>query len=233
MRTRLYVAAVFMGVVGSALFAVLIIQFGGDDPSPPSLQDNPRLEIPGALVFVDKKGCVSVIQASGADRKQVACPVGPGLQEVTWVDEGRVAYRGYDRNADEWIAIDVATGKETLLGPGPDSYQNASLVSAQGERLVVDRSGDIYVARGAETARFFEFHGNADDGLPEFVTWSPDGEWVVLRYWPDEELWIIRRDGSIAGSLGGSLVGGPDGRFSWLIPGAGKVPLRELPAPSR
>lgn len=230
MRQRLYVGAVFAGVVAAALLAVLVIQFGRSDPSPPSLQDNPRLEIPGTLVFIDKKGCVSVIEASGANQRQVACPVGLGIQEVTWVDEARVAYRRYERNDREWIAIDLATGKEALLGPGPDNYQSGVLVSARGERLVIDRSGDIYIARGAETTRIFEFDGDADDGLPEFVTWSPDGEWVVLRYWPDNELWIIRRDGSIAGALSGSLEGGPDGRFSWMIPGVGIVPPRELPA---
>jgi hypothetical protein len=228
-KTRLYVAAVFAAIIGAALLAILVINFGGDDPSPPSLLDNPRPEIPGAIVFIDKKGCISTVDASGEDLRQVACPVGQGIQEVTWVTAGQVAYRSYGRNAGEWLSIDLATGKESVLGPGSDAYGNIPVVSSKGEVLIVDRSGDIYVEKDAVTTRIFDFEGDADEGLPDFVTWSPDGEWVVLSYWRDNEVWIIRRDGTIAGSLDGPASGGVYANFSWIIPGVGIAPARELP----
>jgi hypothetical protein len=228
-RTRLYVAAVFAAVIGAALLALLVVRLGQDDPSPPSLQDNPRLEIPGALVFIDKKGCISTIDASGENLRQVACPVGQGIQEVTWVKAGQVAYRSYGRNTGEWLSIDLATGKESVLGPGSYAYGNTSVVSSKGEVLIVDRSGDIYVEKNTVTTRIFDFKGSTDEGLPDFVTWSPDGEWVVLRYWRDNELWIIRRDATVAGSLDGLASSGPYGNFSWIIPGVGVAPARELP----
>jgi hypothetical protein len=214
-KTRLYVAAVFAAIIGAALLAILL--------------DNPRPEIPGAIVFIDKKGCISTVDASGEDLRQVACPVGQGIQEVTWVNAGQVAYRSYGRNDGQWVSIDLATGKETVLGYGPYSYGNVSLISSKGERLVVDRSGDIYVEKDAATTRIFDFEASRDEGLPDFMTWSPDGEWVVLSYWRDNEVWIIRRDGTIAGSLEGPAYGGPSANVSWIIPGVGIAPARELP----
>jgi hypothetical protein len=60
---------------------------------------------------------------------------------------------------------------------------------------------------------------------PEFLTWSPDGEWVLVAYRAKDELWVIRRDGSLAGTLTGNASADPS-VVSWWIDGKGALPAR-------
>ncbi|MBA4182087.1 MAG: hypothetical protein C0506_15990, partial [Anaerolinea sp.] len=65
--------------------------------------------------------------------------------------------------------------------------------------------------------------------VPQFLTWSPDGEWVMLTFWsdgkPGQELWILARDGSIAGTL---ATAGYNANPSWYIEGKGVLPKSTL-----
>mgnify|MGYP003379564532 CR=1 FL=1 len=54
MKTRLYVAAVLGGLALLIAVALVVFAFGRHNPSPPSLQDNPRPEIPGQILYLDQ-----------------------------------------------------------------------------------------------------------------------------------------------------------------------------------
>jgi hypothetical protein len=228
MSKRLYAAAGLVSVAMAAVLAVLLMSFGGHHPPPPPLLDSPRVQLPGTLVYVDEDGCIITVAASGADLWPLSCPGAWTVEEVTWVDAEHVAYRRYDSDEGDWIGIDLATGFESVLGPAVYADRATSPLSHRGERVVVDQSGDIYVEQGAATRRIFEFNGSAADGLPRFVMWSPDGEWAVLDHWRGNAYWFIKRDGTAARSLEHPSANGVSSTLSWIIPGSGIAPTREI-----
>ncbi|MEX6634771.1 amidohydrolase family protein [Hyphococcus lacteus] len=90
-----------------------------------------------------------------------------------------------------------------ILTHSPDTTTWTSLdVSPDGERLVFDMLGDLFVmpADGGEAQQFSE--GLAFDSQPVF---SPDGEWVafVSDRSGSESIWIARLDGSKTKMIGG------------------------------
>ncbi len=221
MRDRLYVALVFAAVAAMVVVVVVVLRLGQRDPSPPSLRDHPRPEIPGAIVYVDEDGCIRNVAASGeGPRENVACP--GHVELVTWVDAGTVAYVSFGPGTARWILVDLATKRETSgaaydqAKTGPFSLEDP--VSPRGERISIAGDGSVFRSDG-ERIKIFTFDG-PDNERPAFGTWSPDGEWVLLRYYRENEIWIVRRDGSIAGTLTGSAVG----PVSWWIDGAGALP---------
>jgi hypothetical protein len=219
MKDRLYVVAVFAAVAVMAVVVVVVLRLGQKDPSPPSLRDHPRPEIAGTIVYVDDDGCIQKLAASGqGPREKVTCPGQP--QVVTWVDAGTIAFAG--PGTTRWILVDLATKKETSGAPfdqsKPPPFPRENVVSPRGEQVSIGSDGSVFRSNG-ERVKIFTFDGPGDT-QPMFATWSPDGEWVLLRYFRENELWIVRRDGSVAGTL----TGGATGSASWWIDGAGYLP---------
>lgn len=226
-KTRLYVAGVLAGVAAILVLAFVVLEFGISHPSPPSLSDHPHDEIPGSILYFDNTGCVVNALASGRSTTQVYCPTAqPGFADaLTWVDEKTLAYAvvapGPAQPAWRWIRVDIATKRETdttALTASP--IQKTNPVSGRGESISFDPDGYLYLDNGRERVRAYKLPGGRNGGQYTFASWSPDGEWFILRYYPKNELWIIRRDGAVAGTLASNVMGGA----SWLIPGKGISP---------
>ncbi len=226
MRTRLYVASVVGGVAAVLVTAFLVFKIGQVDPSPPSLKDNPHDEITGAILYVGTDDCVYRAQASGRTTERIICPsIGDYINGVSWQDAGKFSYFTYDSAGEQEVEVDIASRKETQLPPRPLSKPPLSFpyspVSARGERISIDPEGDVYRVDGGRE-RIFDFKGVEGD-RPEVLTWSPDGEWVALFHYRSEQIWIVRRDGTVAGTLANSAR--PS--ISWWIDGLPPQPARE------
>jgi len=230
-RTRLYVAGVLAGVAAVLVLAFVVLQFGISNPSPPSLGSNPHDEIPGSILYFDNSGCVVDALASGRSASRVYCPLaGAGYSDtVTWVDEKTFAYVVtaplMKQPGWQWVKVDLATKRETTVTAAasppaaPGDLQMGALTSVRGEQISFDPDGYLYRVSGGDRVRIYKLPGGNGSGAA-FATWSPDGEWFVLRYYPKNELWIIRRDGLAAGTLASNVRGGA----SWIIPGTGIWP---------
>lgn len=224
MTQRLWVAGVLGGLVLVLGVVVLVFQFGIKNPSPPSLNDDPRAEIAGRIAYVDTDSCIALAEASGASRERLHCGFDQfGVTALTWLDEGTVAYATYQRDGLEWSAVDVATGAERSLDGGGGTAPGGppEFVSPRGERLEIDfESGDVFIVEGAERIRIFDFDG-PDGWSPELITWSPDGDWILLRYGREDELWIVHRTGEPAGTL---VTDVSYAAVSWWMDGHGVLP---------
>ncbi len=231
MRSRLAVVATFAGVAALILLAVAVWKFGQKDPSPPSLTKNPNEAITGEILYI-RDECIVRAAASGASKQTVSCPV---PNTVSWVDADTVRYWRYDGGGPTAVNVNLATGAETPLPASPDSGvssapgklppQRSEATSPKGESVSFDKDGSLYRSTPGETGRvlIFEYDG-PDSRRPDFITWSPDGEWVLLYYADRDynrgELWIVRRDGTVSGTI----ATGVERSASWWIDGVGYLP---------
>ena len=98
------------------------------------------------------------------------------------------------------------------------------------EFITVDPGGSVYRSNSTEPGRTRIFDCDCSNyRSPQFLTWSPDGQWVMVTYWKNDnaqqQLWIIARDGSFAGTL---AAAGPNANASWFIEGKGVLPKSAL-----
>lgn len=233
-RPRLFVGGVFAGFAILALLAVLIFQFGRRHPSPTSLQDNPNPAIPGEVIYLDSNRCVVRIDASGANKHEIACP--GRVDFVARLDERTIVYGIYGPPGSPATQRDLVTGQETVYPAGnspdkfPIGYNPAEQRSALGEYITIDNGGSIYRSNSTEPGRTRIFDCDCSQNrTPQFYSWSPDGQWAMLVYTPNngpgQELWIVSRDGSSAGTL---LTAGYNANASWFIEGKGILPKSTL-----
>ena len=234
-RDRLYAVLVIGAVVGVALLVVVIFQFGRHDPSPPSLRSSPNPSIPGAIVYFDRDGCIIRADASGAAHQEVYCQETHGPEFVSWVDANTVAFARFTSPTPVWVLVDIQTRKATETGsiasqkdsfrfPGPNA------VSPLGETVSVDqRDGKVFRIVDGVRIQIADFDVR-EYGGPNILTWSPDGQWILLQYYPPRnndgrsELWILSRDGLVRGTLATDARGAP---ASWWIDGIGFLPAVE------
>jgi hypothetical protein len=225
MSQRLAIAATLAGLLVIVALVVVILGPGRYDPSPPSLRDDPQPAIPGRILFAGRDNCLHVAEASGAADEEVYCA--GDIAFLTWTGTQTIAWAEYGPREVHWTTLDLTT-RETRDGgtatfPSGVPYDT----SVNGEQVTVDHeTGDVYVVGNGERRRIFAFDG-PDNRQPFPVSWSPDGEWVILSYYgrgfDDQELWIVSRDGSIAGTLAGDVRGGAI-TVSWWIDGVGYSP---------
>jgi hypothetical protein len=226
-KNRVYVAIVFGGVAVIFVVVALILHAGLEDPSPPWLPDNPRVEIPGMIAYSDWDQCIRRVDASGAGKEQKFCPSFRGeIGQLAWVDANTMVYVTYGPAVSTWSKLDWITMTATAVpGAAARIFEPQDPVSIRGERASIGRDGSVYRGNG-EMVRIYEFSADSNRPFPEILTWSPDGEWLLVRYPADSELWIIRRDGSVAGSFAEEAAQ----TASWWIPGSGVAPKVDLPA---
>lgn len=225
--SRLAVAAALAGLAVVVGLVVVVLQFGQKDPSPPSLASHPQAAIPGEVLYL-RGDCIVRATASGSARSDVACPGAAAY--VSWVDAATARYWRFDPFGLFVVDIDLATGGETVGVQSRDERtagQPSAVLSPRGEYVTVGDDGSVYHLPSGQSSRgkikIFDFDGPSNR-RPEFLTWSPDGEWVLL-YYPGRdfdrgELWIVRRDGT----LKGTLATGVSRSASWWIEGAGFLP---------
>lgn len=216
MRNRLY-AAVVLGLAAVAVLAVLLVWTGRLDPSPPSLAKEPVPSIPGEILYVDPDGCVVRARASGERREAVACP-GTDVVGLSWLDAETVAYLEAGSGHLVVTRLNLRTGEATTT-PWASHVQRSNPVSVRGQRVDFDEEGSVYVVDGTARTKVFDFNG-PEYTRPYFVTWSPDGGWILLAY--EGELWIVSGDGSVAGTLAKTARG--SAVASWWIDGYGYLP---------
>ena len=226
MRTRLYTAGVVLGLGAVAALAVLLVAAGRLDPSPPSLERHPVPEIPGWILYVGPDGCVIRARASGEQREAVACP-GTDVVGLSWLDAGTVAYVEAVGGQAVVTTVSLETG-ESATRPWAGHVQRKNLLSVQGERVDFDEEGSVYVVQGTDRVKVLDFDG-PEYSRPYFVTWSPDGGWLLLAY--TGELWVVSRDGRVAGTLARTARG--SGAASWWIDGYGYLPEVMPPPPAQ
>jgi hypothetical protein len=229
--TRFWIAGIMAGVAAMAAVAFIVLGPGRFDPSPRWLGDDPDTSIPGQIAYFSHDNrCIRVVDASGANDREVACPTGY-YDFVTFIDGDTLAVGGYkgERNPN-WIAVDIETGQQTELGthPAPDPVFPDPTLDG---RVEVDDDGDVYAVdeggrREIFSASYPEYY------RPTPVTLSPDGEWLLLHYSGPRsdgiELWIVAMDGRTAGTVvdeatWGSVIA------SWWIDGLGSTPEIDVP----
>ncbi|HET7737767.1 MAG TPA: hypothetical protein VFK32_04265 [Tepidiformaceae bacterium] len=226
MRDRLWVAGVIGGLAAMVVLAAVVLKFGIKDPSPPSLVDDPNPEIPGQIAYIARDVCIRLVEASGSQPREVTClSPNTGIGGLIWLDERHIAVAAFGQSGIEWTSVDVSNGdRAPVPSPTPGGALD-NMVSPRGEELFIEwDSGDVFRLEGGDRIRIFDFDG-PDNWAPEYVTWSPDGEWVLLRYGEKGELWIVRRDGSFAGTLTDDVS---YGGATWWIDGLDPLPPSNL-----
>lgn len=227
MKQRMAGVAVIGGGVVLIAVLALVLAFGRKDPSPPSLVDEPEPSIQGQILYLSVDGCIIVADASGAERRELTCPV--DATGVGWLDDGTVLYGTFAREPAWWV-YDPETGDTEQIETGDPVYEvfgPPEPRSPVGEnRATFDDEGSLLVL-DPEPSVVYEYDGPSGY-QPGLVTWSPDGEWILVHYSRDEELWIVARDGSVAGTIA------DDVRFtnniaSWRIEEVGVLPEVERP----
>lgn len=225
MRERAIVAGVLGAIVLVALLALLVFRYGRHDPSPPSLRDDPISQIPGSVLFVDTDGCIILAAASGAESEALYCS--ESVSWVSWIDQDTVAFMEYSKGpATGRTEIHISTGAidETA---SPAQFKTEVRESVNGDIAFVEASGAVYVSSGGTRTQIADFDVPEDRG-PNFVTWSPDGEWMLLQYNRPKggtgELWVLSRDGNISGTLATGMQGWGPQTVSWWIDGKGYLP---------
>jgi hypothetical protein len=229
-RGRLVAVAVIVALAALALIVVLVFAFGRHNPTPPSLKSHPNPAIPGEILFLDNDGCLVRAAASGASRQEAYCLGQPNSPMVAWIDAQTVAVATYDGKGPAWTVIDLATKTERpgvpLTATGFNTPSQRSLVSPQGETVVANQQdGTISRITGGVRTEIAKFDVRKYGG-PIPLTWSPDGQWILLQYYSPrggdgQELWIISRDGSFQGTLATGAAGAIP---SWRIEGVGVWP---------
>jgi hypothetical protein len=226
MKDRLVVAAVLGAIALLALVVVIVFRYSRHDPSPASLEDTPNAAIPGRVVFVDKDRCIVLAEASGASREELYC--GGDISWVSWIDERTVAFDEYGKGMPSTgrTEIDIAT-RETRDTTNPTQFKTEVRESVNGEIATVEYSGEVYVSGGGSRTEIADFDVPENYG-PTFVTWSPDGAWLLLQYSGPKsdgsELWVLSRDGVVRGTLATGMQGWGPQTVSWWVDGTGYLP---------
>ncbi len=234
MKERIVVGSAVGGLAILVAVALIVFQFGRENPSPPSLIENPNPAIPGELLFRDNDDCVVRATASGATREQVYCGTPGGAQyieSITWVDANTIGFVTFRPNgvggADRLITkVDIASKQvvgEQVVSGTKETY--ALQVSApDGSSALIDEDGILAITKDGQ--RIETWDTDVEQGRLRPVLWSPDSQWIVLFYTPprdynDNEFWIVSRDGELRGTLATDLQ---YQSASWRIDGVGITP---------
>ena len=225
MRVRLYVAAVLAGLALLVITVIVVANFGRHDPSPPSLEVDPNPVIPGSIVYLNEDQCIIRASASGAGSEEIYClSRNDYLSDIYYVDDTRILFTRYDSRGQVLFELNTETRTIRDLGlqSPPTKPVQTGLVSPSGEEVFTEYDGRVILLKDGTRTTITEFD-TREYGGPSPVTWSPDGQWILLRYWgrKSPEFWIVSRDGATSGTLTKDASGSP---ASWLIPGVGTYP---------
>ncbi len=231
MKKRLYVGGVFAGVAAILVLVMVVFAFGRNDPSPPSLRDNPNEAIPGEILYLDEDHCFTRAAASGASERKLACIPQYYGSTLYWLAENTAGIVVYDPRGAVLFEVDLATGatKDTgrvLSGieKRPPAWPYGGAYAPDGTFAYFDEKGDFYHLVDGVRTKIGEFDV-PEYNIPQVVTWSPDSQWLLVQYYARHDsgpqLWIISRDAKTRGTLSKD-VGPPHG--AWKIEGVGVQP---------
>lgn len=233
MRQRAYVAAVLGGLALLVVVGVVVLQFGRHNPSPRRLEGNPNTTIPGELIWFNERGCIMRGAASGASRAEVYCSRQPqSVASLHRIDVRTAAFVEWAGPSPQLVTVDLETREATFkpYAPedGPKFIPRPSPLAPDGAGASVDESGRLVIVVDGVRTQIADFDV-AKHGQPQVVTWSPDSQWLVLRYYSrrgdgDAEIWIISRDGRMQGTFAKRVRGAES--VSWWIDGLAPTPPR-------
>jgi hypothetical protein len=184
--------------------------------------------IPGEILYIDERGCVQQVAASGLTQAAAYCfrgvPYRDELERYTPIRtaEGALAFlRPVPHSGQlELITLDPRTGEPILTGRLGHLSWGFEPLSPSGELAHATReyvSYDYYTLYlgSVKIAELTEYVVS--------VTWSPDDQWMLLHARPSDEYWVFSRDGTQR------RVAVPDAsnfmNASWWIEGVGNWPL--------
>ncbi len=157
-------------------------------PDFPSLIKNPDSNLTGTVAFFDSfpDNCLHVIAASGGSSRKVKCLKG---ETATWLLDGRVQVTSYaQRNKDsddERFIVDVQTGKTTSVPSGsiPPWSETVQVQGPNGEWVrTVSRRGNITLFLKDMNGERSLFSVRAPTSYTlGYPSWSPTGEWFVVK----------------------------------------------------
>ncbi len=221
----------FGGAVG--VLAVLAASCGAGETPPVGQAGTPAPrsagDALGTIAFVDDDGCITrVAAATGQATGTPFCAESrAGITSVSWLDAGSAAFATAEARALGWRKVTFATGDvETMLvAEAPRVFIiPPQFYSPRGEQLEVDDTGVVYRAAETGGVRIFPPAGQDADPSTRLVTWSPDGDWVLLSTSTDKELWMVGRDGASPRRIAASSKG----VASWFMPAVGATPHADL-----
>ena len=191
------VIAVTAGVSVALALVVVLGEFRGVTagiPNFPSLAAHPDATLRGTVAFNRlpigtpqgvKLGCVDVVDASGANRRQLFCEPQPKAMdaELVWLGDNRLM--ATNRGQDHWRTIvDVLSATRTnapwvkprgpaaTLARGPQSQTLDATISRGRLRLTMRGDGTTRTLLDVAVPRYYTL---------EQVAWSPDGRWFVVQ----------------------------------------------------
>lgn len=231
MRSRLYVVGVLGGLALLAVTVVVVFAFGRYDPSPPSLKDNPRPEIPGEILYVDEDMCFRVAAASGEREERLGCLTQEQFfTGLYWIDDETAGVILHGPAGATLYEVDLRTAQFSQTGRSVNANDEKSAPlnlccgasAPDGTYGVFEERGELILVKDGvrtevadlEVARFRQ---------PQVRGWSPDSQWLLVQYFPRDyddgiELWIVSSDGSVRGTLAKDVSPGPgSGAASWRI----------------
>ena len=178
-----------------------------ETPKFESLAEQPDSALGGAVAFLEPfpdNGCVWVVAASGGKPKKVACVEGDA-GALKWLADGRIQatrYQGGEGTGDtrSWILnVDTGAVEEVPRDEIPPQQKPPSVVSGpQGEKVSSkSENGRLTMKMSDQTGTRNLLAVDAPDtytfGPP---TWSPDGEWFIVKDDLDRLLLVTTADPS-------------------------------------
>lgn len=182
---------------------------------------------------------MSSARASGEDTRVATCDISSSPASfVTWLGadtiavaqstfsklgppDGEFAVSTFNLRTGERGSGKVVSSSQLFPFAGPVAQE-----SSRGERISVSPTGEVTILSGTSKVQIADFDV-AEYRAPQFLTWSPDGEWMLLSYWNDDasELWVLSRDGKTRGTLATGLR---QPVASWYIEGYGAWPKVDI-----
>lgn len=202
----------------------------GADETAPQAAPPAGPTAPGSIAFIDRDRCISVIPAAGGDVDQYCPKTRTGVASLTWLDASTVAFVTEERLRAGWSGYDINTGVETVLtlAESPRIVQAGvpQFYSIEGERVEAGPGGEVIrtSSDGASSVTVLTPALAGSDGLLALATWSPDGDWLLLRQGTEKALWVVSEDGESPHRIAGESRGA----VSWFIPSAGAMPHADL-----
>lgn len=186
-RTIALVGAIAVVVAVAVVVASLgVIRY----PAVPTLEEQPRPEVPGRLAYIrwdEGTSCVRVVDARGEDR-EIRCD--DALGSVRWVGDDRLAVEIHGGPDIHVETVDVRTGEVVAVDTGDDAGRDIEhTVWPAAERedgavavtMARDGTAELQVVEPDGTRRTVWQADGPESYRFAAAGWSADGDWLLIR----------------------------------------------------
>ncbi|GBD86072.1 hypothetical protein BMS3Abin02_02497 [bacterium BMS3Abin02] len=184
-------AVVLSVLVLAAVLAVVLVFGVVPFPEYPSLAEQPDPSIPGTVAFIrgDDPPCLEVVPAGGGVSRELRCGRDIGGKGLAWTSDGLIVTFDFSAYPPQYALIDPASAQVVERidagqgGPEPLFAESGTSRRADGTVLIADRSADgatlMIREPNKEPRLLLEVNGPRNYRF-NTVTWSPDGNWVMV-----------------------------------------------------